>query len=646
MSKSNKEYWEERFTLLEKALDNKSAACLRDVNRVYKKAIGEVEKDLAAWYQRYATNEQITLGEAKKILDKGELSAFKMSVEEYIAKGESLDPQWRAELERASVRVHVTRLEALKLQMQQQAEDIAAQMSPLFDAYAHSTYKDQYYRTAFEIQKGLKVGWDLKKLDTRQVESVIYKPWAADGVNFSERIWNNRTKLVNTLHSQLTSAIARGEAPDKTIAQLSKTMNNSQHNAARVVMTESAFFNSAAKQHALKDLDVEKYEILATLDRVTSQICRDLDGKVFDIKDYKVGETAPPFHVWCRTTTVPYFDDEEGFRASRGDDGKYYVVPEDMTYHEWENTFVDGISSHKDKLTPVTSETLVKSDFASEITKLKETLNSTRDHGERDKILQQAGDAFIKKLNDPNAFAETKAIEDRIAEIEKRKGELAKADQFDFYKFELLKTEARELSKKIQHANANAVKSLLNEVRETGFGGSLNVDSVLSKSRSSLYGLVKDTYQYYPREWLKKSAEKFGPLKTKKVGRGYFSSGEKTIAISNDSFNTTLHELGHSFEASNDAILKAEEVFFERRTKGLEAESLSKLTGISSYRSNEKAIKDNFLNPYMGKSYRHNDKYIYFELVSMGFDLAYSNPKELLKDEDMARFIYGVLMLL
>ncbi len=341
MNKSNRDYWAGRFFLLEQSLDNKSAACLRDVNKIYKRAIKELEKELAAWYQRYATNEQITLAEAKKILDKGELEAFKMSVEEYIAKGESLDPLWLAELERASIRVHVTRLEALKLQMQQHAEDIAAQMSPLFDSYAQSTYKDQYYRTAFEIQKGLKVGWDLKKLDTRQVEKIIYKPWAADGVNFSKRIWNNRTKLVNTLHSQLTSAIARGESPDKTISQLSKTMGNSQFNASRVVMTESAFFNSVAKQNALKDLDVEKYEILATLDRKTSQICRDLDGKVFDMRDYKVGETAPPFHVFCRTTTVPYFDDEEGFRASRDDDDQYRLVPENMTYKEWSDIFVN-----------------------------------------------------------------------------------------------------------------------------------------------------------------------------------------------------------------------------------------------------------------------------------------------------------------
>ncbi len=45
--------------------------------------------------------------------------------------------------------------------------------------------------------------------------------------------------------------------------------------------------------------------------------------------------TAPPFHVYCRSTTVPAFDDEFdliGERAARGEDGNTYYVPSTMTY--------------------------------------------------------------------------------------------------------------------------------------------------------------------------------------------------------------------------------------------------------------------------------------------------------------------------
>lgn len=103
-------------------------------------------------------------------------------------------------------------------------------------------------------------------------------------------------------------------------------------------MTEEAYFSSAAQKEAFAELGVEQYEIIATLDTHTSDICRSLDGKVYPMKDYQAGVTAPPFHVWCRSTTAPYFADdfgEIGERAARDEEGKTYYVPADTTFEQW-----------------------------------------------------------------------------------------------------------------------------------------------------------------------------------------------------------------------------------------------------------------------------------------------------------------------
>jgi ASC-1-like (ASCH) protein len=66
------------------------------------------------------------------------------------------------------------------------------------------------------------------------------------------------------------------------------------------------------------------------------------------MSEWEVGVNAPPFHVNCRTTTIPYFDDEfsdTGKRAARGEDGKTYYVPADTTYKEWEKAYVNGDKS-------------------------------------------------------------------------------------------------------------------------------------------------------------------------------------------------------------------------------------------------------------------------------------------------------------
>ena len=52
--------------------------------------------------------------------------------------------------------------------------------------------------------------------------------------------------------------------------------------------------------------DVKKYKYLATLDGRTSDICRALDGQVFEVGKGPV----PPMHINCRSQRVPYEEDE------------------------------------------------------------------------------------------------------------------------------------------------------------------------------------------------------------------------------------------------------------------------------------------------------------------------------------------------
>ncbi|MCO8743996.1 phage head morphogenesis protein, partial [Clostridioides difficile] len=120
----HKDYWRKRFEQLEEAQNNKSVKYYLELEKQYKLAINSIEKDILAWYNRFAKNEGISLLEAKKLLNTRELEEFKWSVEEYIKYGKenAINQKWMKELENASARVHITRLEALKLQIQQQVE--------------------------------------------------------------------------------------------------------------------------------------------------------------------------------------------------------------------------------------------------------------------------------------------------------------------------------------------------------------------------------------------------------------------------------------------------------------------------------------------------------------------------------------------
>ena len=345
MSKNN--YWQDRFIEEEERLNKIAGDEFRRQQLEYERAISRMNKDIEVWYNRIVKNNDVSLAEAKKMLNDKELKEFRWTLDEYIKYGEEngIKKDWSKELENASARVHIERLEAMKLQVRGEIEKLYNGRESGFESYLKNLYKDQYNRTAFQIAKGTGVGTNIYSLNDKLVNTVIKKPWAPDGKNFSDRIWEDKDKLINTLHTEMTQAFIRGDSLEKLADKIAEKMKVSKANASRLVYTESAAYSSRARLKSYQDLGVEKYEIVATLDNRTSDICQDMDGKVFDLKDYEVGVTANPFHVRCRTTTAPYFDDMEGERASRNEKtGETEYIPADITYKDWKEKYVSNNS--------------------------------------------------------------------------------------------------------------------------------------------------------------------------------------------------------------------------------------------------------------------------------------------------------------
>lgn len=298
MAKKPRSYWQKRFAILEQAQHDRSIFYYADLEKSYIKTMQSIEADILRWYERFAKSEGVTLDEAKRLLKTNELKEFRWSVEDYIKYGEknAINQQWMKQLENASSRVHISRLESLKLQLQQHVEKLYGDQIDGFEHLMKEVYQEQYYHTAFEVQKAFNVGFAMQALDERQLTKIISKPWTADNMTFSAKIWRDRGLLIDTLHKELTLSVAKGESPHRLISVIQKKMNTSRSNAARLVQTEQAFFSASASRDAFAELDVEQYEIIATLDHKTSTICQDMDGRVFKLKDFEPGITANPFH--------------------------------------------------------------------------------------------------------------------------------------------------------------------------------------------------------------------------------------------------------------------------------------------------------------------------------------------------------------
>lgn len=341
----NREYWRKRFEDLNESLLSESDGYISELESAYELAFSNIENDIRVFYQRFGDNNELTYAEAVKLLNSKERKAFQMTVDEYIKKGteNAVSLEWVKELENASTIYHIDRLKALQIQIRQQIEILEAKKLSDMESIFTNTYADGYYKSLYELHKGMGYGKAFALIDTNAIEKAFAMTYGKDGLNFSQRIWKDRNYLARTLETEFVQMIIRGEGPDRLINLLSKRFDTSKSAAANLVQTESAFLASNCRKDAMESLDVEEFEIVETLDIKTCDTCGALDGTHLPMDKFEPWVTAPPFHHRCRGTTVPYFPDyKNGERAARGADGKTYYVPESMTYKEWFKEHVES----------------------------------------------------------------------------------------------------------------------------------------------------------------------------------------------------------------------------------------------------------------------------------------------------------------
>ena len=212
--------------------------------------------------------------------------------------------------------------------------------------FLRSIIPEAYYHTIFDIAQGVGEQPVFSAVNTRLINQIINDQWS--GKNYSQRIWWNTSKLAEDVQQLLTTAAMTGESIYKTSRRLSERFGQSMNNSVRLIRTETTYSCNQAELASYEELDIEKYEFVATLDTRTSPICQKMDGKVFKTEDAKAGINLPAMHPNCRSTTIPYFaEGRPQFRTARDKDGKRITVPADMKYDEWYKKYIEPQEQQK-----------------------------------------------------------------------------------------------------------------------------------------------------------------------------------------------------------------------------------------------------------------------------------------------------------
>lgn len=310
---TNDEYWKERSERRILEAEKTADELLKDMKTLYLDTIDRINKEIEAFFGRYSTETGLSIEDVRKLLDTEELSKFRKEAQKYyddIVK-HAYDPTYKQRLKNElyqtttkegrklySLRKNVSRLDYLKMQIENALEVLYMKENEAFTSKLSSTYEDTYMRSVFDTQQATAVFQPFNSLNNSIIEKAVQQKWL--GENYSDRIWSDKNKLLDTLNKTFLQDVAIGKSPKAIASDIKKATGVKYSNCERLARTE---FNHIANQATYDSYSstegLKKYKYVATLDFRTSEICQNLSGKVFLVKEAEIGVNYPPMHANC-----------------------------------------------------------------------------------------------------------------------------------------------------------------------------------------------------------------------------------------------------------------------------------------------------------------------------------------------------------
>lgn len=340
----NEKYWKARTAQRMWEHMQSAEETADQVAKVYAKASLYLSREMQDIFKKYVEKHHLTEKEALQLLntlrDRTSIEELRQRLQSSSQKQEIAD--LLAELEAPAYQARIQRLQELQTQIDLVMQQVYKQEQAITTAHYIQLAEKAYNQSIFDVQQRTGFGFSFSHIDQKQVDKVLKSKWS--GMNYSERVWRNTRAVAQEVKEALLVNLITGRTERETAEMLTKKFAGGSSKARRLIRTESCYLSNQLEMESYKECGIDKYQYLATLDLRTSEICRELDGKVFLVKDQQPGKNCPPMHPWCRSTTIAIIGEKmlEGMKRRARDSvtGKTYLVPASMNYREWYAKYV------------------------------------------------------------------------------------------------------------------------------------------------------------------------------------------------------------------------------------------------------------------------------------------------------------------
>ena len=329
---ASSDYWRKREERWNKEREKDEKKLSRDLQHIYQQMSDEIEDQILIFYQKYADKNELTLAQAKQLLDRTEIEYYSKLAKKYCEEAArdfqngtwdrnpaksyfTKEADW--EMKRYNTTMKISRLQMIKHQIDLRiagAQGKACQaIGDALSERAFETYKRQAGILGNTVMRNA------------QNASVIVNA-SFHGQKFSKRIWGKQQdKLKKVLTKSLQDCLILGKGAAPFVRELKKETGKSYRQAQTLLSTELSRVQTQASLDSMEASGFKEFQFITGSGCCDK--CQEIDGQHFKIPKLASGTNAPPMHPNCRCSIAPF--------ESREDDGDF----DEAAFDEWADTY-------------------------------------------------------------------------------------------------------------------------------------------------------------------------------------------------------------------------------------------------------------------------------------------------------------------
>lgn len=299
---NSQEYWAKRRQQDKIKVINTGENGINNLKRLLKNNLDDVKNQITKYFEKYA--------DKKENLSPKELLAYKKKLKDAVKKVPN-DKILKKLLVDDAPKYKIDRLRALQADLQLTlTEATIAQEKGIA-----STLDDVSKVSQSVLAKSMKdaIGLSFSTIASKKLKQILSSDWS--GATWSDRLWKDRELVGKKLTDILERGMVQGTSLQTMSRELKQVTGQSFNNAFRLIRTETSFIDTQVTfegyRQAQEELGLMYYKYDSMLDIRTSEICKEMNGKIFKIDEMQIGLNAPPLHVNCRSTTQLVLDEED-----------------------------------------------------------------------------------------------------------------------------------------------------------------------------------------------------------------------------------------------------------------------------------------------------------------------------------------------